>query len=91
MTARYDIKLEGANWTVYDTITGLAAEVNDVVQVDLSLEDADDLADLLNRLHAEQRLRHRTECVESIAIGTCLSLRESRAFRRSYAPSLIAF
>ena len=54
MAARYDIKPEGDSWTVYDTSTGLPAEVNDVVQVGLSLEDADDLADLLNRLHAEQ-------------------------------------
>jgi hypothetical protein len=54
MAARYDIKPEGDSWTVYDTTTGLPAEVNDVVQVGLSLEDADDLADLLNRLDAEQ-------------------------------------
>jgi hypothetical protein len=54
MAARYDIKPEGDSWTVYDTTTGLVAEVNDVVQVGLSLEDADDLADLLNRLGAEQ-------------------------------------
>jgi len=54
MAARYDIKPEGDSWTVYDTTTGLPAEVNDVVQVGLSLEDADDLADLLNRLQAEQ-------------------------------------
>jgi hypothetical protein len=54
MAARYDIKPEGDSWTVYDTTTGLPAEVNEVVQVGLSLEDADDLADLLNRLHAEQ-------------------------------------
>jgi hypothetical protein len=54
MAARYDIKPDGDSWTVYDTTTGLPAEVNDVVQADLSLEDADDLADLLNRLDAEQ-------------------------------------
>jgi hypothetical protein len=54
MAARYDIKPEGDSWTVYDTTTGLSAEVNDVVQVGLSLADADDLADLLNRLHAQQ-------------------------------------
>jgi hypothetical protein len=54
MAARYDIKPEGDSWTLYDITTGLPAEVNDVVQVGLSLEDADDLADLLNRLHAEQ-------------------------------------
>jgi hypothetical protein len=57
MAARYNIKSEDDGWTVYDTTTGLPAEVNDVVQVGLSLEDADDLADLLNRLHAEQSAR----------------------------------
>jgi hypothetical protein len=54
MAAPYEIKAEDGGWTIYDTTTGLPAEVNDVVQVGLSLEDADDLADLLNRLHAEQ-------------------------------------
>jgi hypothetical protein len=39
---------------VYDTVTGTPAAVNDAAQIGLSLEDADDLADLLNRLHAEQ-------------------------------------
>jgi len=54
MAARYDIKPEGDSWTVYDITTGLPTEVNDVVQIGLSLEDADDLADLLNRLDAEK-------------------------------------
>jgi len=54
MAARYDIKPDGNGWTVYDTATRLAAEVNGRIQVGLSLEDADDLADLLNRLHVEQ-------------------------------------
>jgi hypothetical protein len=54
MAARYDIKPDGNGWTVYDTATSLAAEVNGFIQVGLSVEDADDLADLLNRLHVEQ-------------------------------------
>ena len=54
MAARYDIKPEDGGWTVYDTTTGLPTAVNDVVQVGLSLEDADDLADLLNHLQLEQ-------------------------------------
>jgi len=54
MTARYDIKSDSNGWTVYDTTTGLPAAVNGVTQIGLSLEDADDLADLLNRLHDEQ-------------------------------------
>jgi hypothetical protein len=33
---------------------GLPAEVNGMLQIGLSMQDADDLADLLNRLHAEQ-------------------------------------
>jgi hypothetical protein len=39
---------------VYDTVTGSPAAVNGATQIGLSLEDADDLADLLNRLHNEQ-------------------------------------
>lgn len=54
MAAPYDIKQEGSGWTVYDTATSHAAEVNGFVQIGLSLRDADDLADLLNRLHVEQ-------------------------------------
>ena len=54
MTARYDIRPAPEGWTVYDATTGLPAAVNDVSQVRLSLEDADDLADLLNRLHTER-------------------------------------
>src|SRR3977135_3504191 len=36
---------------------GLPAEVNGMLQIGLSMEDADDLADLLNRIHAEQSVR----------------------------------
>ena len=54
MMTRYDIRPTPEGWTVYDTATGLPAAVNDLSQVGLSLEDADDIADLLNRLHIEQ-------------------------------------
>jgi len=54
MAARYDIQTGCNGWTVYDTTTGLPAEVNGMLQIGLSMEDADDLADLLNRIHAEQ-------------------------------------
>jgi hypothetical protein len=54
MAARYDIQTDPSGWTVYDINTGLPAEVKGVVQIGLSMEDADDLADLLNRLHTEQ-------------------------------------
>jgi hypothetical protein len=54
MMARYDIRLAPGGWTVYDTATRLPAAVNDVPQVRVPFEDADDLADLLNRLHTER-------------------------------------
>lgn len=50
----YDIRPDSDGWTVYDITTGLPAAVNTVSQTGLSVEDADDLADLLNRLHTEQ-------------------------------------
>jgi hypothetical protein len=54
MTARYDIRSELKGWTVYDTLTGLPALINDVPQSSLALEDVDDLADLLNHLQSER-------------------------------------
>ena len=47
-------KLPGRDlWAVIDTVTHRPALVNDVPQTDLDLDDADDLADLLNRLDQE--------------------------------------
>jgi hypothetical protein len=40
-------------WAVIDTVTHRPALVNDVPQIDLGLDDADDLTDLLNRLDRE--------------------------------------
>jgi hypothetical protein len=40
-------------WPVFDTVTHRPALVNDVPQIDLGLDDADDLTDLLNRLDRE--------------------------------------
>jgi hypothetical protein len=37
-------------WTVIDSVTLRPALVNEVPQIDLELDDADDLTDLLNRL-----------------------------------------
>jgi hypothetical protein len=54
MAARYDIKPGPNGWTVYNTTTHLPAEVNGCIQIGLSTDDADDLADLLNRLDIEQ-------------------------------------
>jgi hypothetical protein len=63
MSARYDItnEMSTTGWSVYDTWTNMPAEVNGHAQIGLALEDADDLADLLNRLYSEtvaQRHHH---------------------------------
>ena len=54
MTARYDINNAVNGCYVYDVETGEPAKVNDRPQIGMSLEDADDLADLLNHLHVEK-------------------------------------
>ena len=54
MEARYDIESCVTGWYVYDTKTGQPAKVNDYPQIGMSFADADDLADLLNHLHAAQ-------------------------------------
>ncbi|SHI13759.1 hypothetical protein SAMN05443248_8582 [Bradyrhizobium erythrophlei] len=47
-------KLPGRDlWAVIDSVTHRPALVNDVEQIDLDLDDADDLTDLLNRLDRE--------------------------------------
>jgi len=47
-------KLPGSDlWAVLDSVTRRPALVNNVPQVDLDLDDADDLADLVNRLDQE--------------------------------------
>jgi hypothetical protein len=40
-------------WAVIDSVTRKPALVNDVPQIDLDLDDADDLTDLLNSLDRE--------------------------------------
>ena len=40
-------------WAVIDSVTRRPALVNDIPQIDLELDDADDLTDLLNRLYRE--------------------------------------
>lgn len=54
----FDMRQDAYGWTVYDTTTGEPARVNDVAQVGLELEKADDLVDLLNLL-AQQQSRSR--------------------------------
>ena len=55
---RYQMnKVAGADaWIVLDTTTGFPAVVKGIPQIGLSLDDADDLTDLLNRLDAEAQL-----------------------------------
>ncbi|NOV20936.1 hypothetical protein E5S70_33805 [Ensifer adhaerens] len=53
---RYDLRKEpDGTWTVFDIFTGMPALVNEVEQVGLELEQADDLVDLLNLLYIRRR------------------------------------
>ncbi len=45
----YEFREEHGAWTVYDTSTGRPAVLNGVPQTGLSLDEADDLAAVLNR------------------------------------------
>jgi hypothetical protein len=40
-------------WAVVDSVTRMPALVNDLPRIDLDLDDADDLTDLLNKLDRE--------------------------------------
>jgi hypothetical protein len=46
--------LPESDLTVYDVTTDMPAMVEGLLQISLSLEDADDVADLLNHLHTQQ-------------------------------------
>lgn len=53
---RYDMRKEDdGSWTVFDIFTGWPADVNGVPQDGLEMEQADDLADLLNYLDITRR------------------------------------
>nr|WP_085044163.1 hypothetical protein [Ensifer aridi] len=53
---RYDLRQEAnGTWTVFDIFTGLPARVNDLEQVGLEMEQADDLVDVLNLLYIKRR------------------------------------
>ena len=55
MTQRYDMRMKrNGTWTVFDIATGQPALVNDVEQVDLEMDQADDLVDLLNMIDLAQ-------------------------------------
>jgi hypothetical protein len=59
MTARYDIRTDSIGWTVHDSASGAPATVGGKILVGLSLEDADDLADLLSKRDAALAKLHR--------------------------------
>jgi hypothetical protein len=51
---RYDMRPDSVGWTIYDTVTGRPAVLDDLVLVELELEVADDLANMLNSLDLRQ-------------------------------------
>ena len=53
----YDIEKRDDGWAVIDTRTGEVAVVNDIPQVGKDIEDADDLADLLNHMERQKPAR----------------------------------
>ncbi|MDP2621459.1 MAG: hypothetical protein Q8P46_15030 [Hyphomicrobiales bacterium] len=57
MNDRYEMERERSRrgWRVVDRFTGWPAQVNGAPQIRLSLEDADDLVDLLNLQDARRR------------------------------------
>ena len=56
MAVRYDARKGKQGWDVIDLTTGQPAKVNDVEQVGLDIEDADDLVDLLNKLETQRQM-----------------------------------
>jgi hypothetical protein len=53
---RYDVRSDRVGWTVFDTATGRPAMLEDLVLVELDLDVAEDLANLLNRRDLSQSL-----------------------------------
>lgn len=52
---RYELRKLDNGWAVWDTQTNAPAVVNGCWQVDLEMEAADDLTDLLNRGEARAK------------------------------------
>jgi hypothetical protein len=52
MPNRFDLREDVDGWTVYDRFTGWPAVVAGVAQTGLEIQDADELAELLDRLSA---------------------------------------
>jgi hypothetical protein len=53
-TRTYDFREEAGMWTVYNCQSGCPAVLNGVPQIGLALNEADDLADVLNRVAIQQ-------------------------------------
>lgn len=48
--ARYDLREDSEGWTVYDLWTGAPVAINEVLQIGLDIQDADELAEALTWL-----------------------------------------
>jgi hypothetical protein len=52
---RFEMRMLPNGWAVWDTTTNTPAAVKGQWQTDLTMEDADDMTDLLNHLDASER------------------------------------
>jgi hypothetical protein len=50
MQKRFDLREDPDGWTVFDLFTGWPAVVSGVAQTGLDIQDADEMAELLDRL-----------------------------------------
>ena len=50
MQKRFDLRDDPEGWTVFDLFTGWPAVVGGVAQTGLDIQDADEMAELLDRL-----------------------------------------
>ena len=59
MNERYDIKRDDEGFTVFDIFTGKPVVIMEVPQVGLDIQDASDLAELLDKpaMRADRNLR----------------------------------
>lgn len=59
MNERYDLRQDDEGWTVFDVFTGQAVVIANVPQVGLDIQDAVDLAELLDKpsMRADRNLR----------------------------------
>lgn len=53
----YEMVERPDGWAIVNSVTKAVAEVNDVSQTGLDIEEADDLVDLLNLMEAEKPIR----------------------------------